>query len=218
MAKSNLGDYKSLAKRAEEAAMDDDREEKRQEKKRLRAAERRARAAAIRAEDDGLNPDIGLNDSQFDASTYQDTDFSRHSFIDLLVKSGRQQQDKTLTPDSDAASGELFRKDGRMSDSEDDRMHKHADGDDGGENGRTDKDSSVSLHQDLRREKKKHFDELQEVLQPPVPPGPNNWVPDKLDPIDNGGFECSPDNGSPVPYRLNGHVDIERGRPWKDSD
>ena len=43
---------------------------------------------------------------------------------------------------------------------------------------------------------------------------PGDWVPDKLDPIDNGGFAVSPDNGSPVPYRLNGHVDLQRVRPW----
>jgi hypothetical protein len=43
-------------------------------------------------------------------------------------------------------------------------------------------------------------------------------VPDKIDLTANGGFEISPDNGSPVPYRLNGHIDIQRGRPWKDSD
>lgn len=43
---------------------------------------------------------------------------------------------------------------------------------------------------------------------------PGDWVPDKLDPIDNGGFAVSPDNGSPVPYRLNGHVDLQRVLPW----
>lgn len=41
-----------------------------------------------------------------------------------------------------------------------------------------------------------------------------DWVPDKMDPLQNGGFSTSPDNGAPVPYRLNGHVDMERGRPW----
>lgn len=45
-----------------------------------------------------------------------------------------------------------------------------------------------------------------------------DWVPDKLDPLSNGGFTIAPDNGSPVPYKLNGHVDIQRGRPWNDND
>ena len=45
-----------------------------------------------------------------------------------------------------------------------------------------------------------------------------DWVPDKLDPTSNGGFTIAPDNGSPVPYKLNGHVDIQRGRPWNDND
>ena len=42
-----------------------------------------------------------------------------------------------------------------------------------------------------------------------------DWVPDKIDPTTNGGFGVSPENGAPVPYRLNGHVDIERGKPWE---
>jgi hypothetical protein len=41
-----------------------------------------------------------------------------------------------------------------------------------------------------------------------------DWVPDKVDRLQNGGFTTAPDNGSPVPYRLNGHVGIERGYPW----
>lgn len=56
-------------------------------------------------------------------------------------------------------------------------------------------------------------EELFEVRKPILEVS-GDWVPDKLDPANNGGFEVSPDNGSPVPYRLNGHVDIQRGRPW----
>lgn len=50
----------------------------------------------------------------------------------------------------------------------------------------------------------------------PIAGALHDWVPDKVDPLDNGGFALSPDNGSPVPYRLNGHVDWERGPPWGD--
>lgn len=45
-----------------------------------------------------------------------------------------------------------------------------------------------------------------------------DWVPDKVDRLQNGGFSTSPDNGRPVPYRLNGHVGIERGYPWAPSN
>ena len=45
-----------------------------------------------------------------------------------------------------------------------------------------------------------------------------DWVPDKPDKEANGGFGKEPDNGRPVPYRLNGHVKIERGLPWEPSN
>ncbi len=54
---------------------------------------------------------------------------------------------------------------------------------------------------------------ISEERSAPVRDLPGDWVPNKLDPTCNGGFEVAPDNGSPVPYRLNGHVDIQRGRP-----
>ncbi len=55
-------------------------------------------------------------------------------------------------------------------------------------------------------------------LAGPVREVTGDWVPSKLDPLSNGGFTIAPDNGSPVPYKLNGHVDIQRGRPWNDND
>ncbi len=62
---------------------------------------------------------------------------------------------------------------------------------------------------------KKNIGEMLGEVSGPVHELAGDWVPDKIDPTSNGGFEISPDNGSPVPYRLNGHVDIERGRPWE---
>lgn len=49
----------------------------------------------------------------------------------------------------------------------------------------------------------------------PLELSPGDWVPGKLDPISNGGFATPPDNGSPVPYSLNGHVDLEKKLPWQ---
>ncbi len=47
----------------------------------------------------------------------------------------------------------------------------------------------------------------------PVHDLPSDWVPDKLDLTSNGGFSIAPFNGSPVPYDLNGHVDLEQNGP-----
>lgn len=53
-------------------------------------------------------------------------------------------------------------------------------------------------------------------------PAPHNfvedWVPSDPDPTANGSFGTIPDNGSPVPYRLNGHLDIQRKLPWQIDD
>lgn len=43
----------------------------------------------------------------------------------------------------------------------------------------------------------------------------HDWVPSKVDRLHNGGFGIEPDNGFPVPYRLNGHLDIQRKLPWE---
>lgn len=43
----------------------------------------------------------------------------------------------------------------------------------------------------------------------------HDWVPSDPDPGDNGGFSIGADNGSPVPYKLNGWITIERGLPWE---
>ncbi|HEY9785182.1 MAG TPA: hypothetical protein V6D17_07255 [Candidatus Obscuribacterales bacterium] len=52
----------------------------------------------------------------------------------------------------------------------------------------------------------------------PVQPQLGDWVPSPVDPLANGGFGLSGDNGSPVPYRLNGHVDLDKtAYPW-DAD
>jgi len=55
-------------------------------------------------------------------------------------------------------------------------------------------------------------------LLAPIPGMLQDWVPDKVHRLQNGGFEKNPDNGSPVPYRLNGHVDIQRKLPWEADD
>jgi hypothetical protein len=71
--------------------------------------------------------------------------------------------------------------------------------------------------------KERHKDERDDeeyriIFAPPPQVKPNDWLPSGVDPLWNGGFTTPPDNGAPVPYHLNGHVDIERGRPWLHHD
>lgn len=54
-------------------------------------------------------------------------------------------------------------------------------------------------------------------LLKPIPNMLTDWVPDKPDRLHLGGFSIDPFNGSPVPYKLNGHIDIDRGYPWDDN-
>jgi len=223
--KSHRGDYKTIVEKDAEEAMEDyRRDKKRRARQKAEDLDRRREEAERKAErdsDDKDNYDLGLDTltakkgSQFDASTYQDTDFSRRSFIDLMIQSRPDSRDKPLSADDDdARSDDLFKKSAHPDDTA--FGDKGDDRDDDKYGAASDKDRDGKDKKDGDR--KRHFDEMSQVYQDPVPPGPNNWVPDKLDPLDNGGFELSPYNGSPVPYRLNGHVDLERGRPWKDSD
>lgn len=62
-----------------------------------------------------------------------------------------------------------------------------------------------------REDEKKTFEELTR----PIPGMLHDWVPDHVNRLQNGAFVKEPDNGFPVPYRLNGHLDIERKLPWE---
>jgi hypothetical protein len=42
-----------------------------------------------------------------------------------------------------------------------------------------------------------------------------DWVPSRPDRESNGGFGTNIGNGRPVPYKLNGHIEIERKLPWE---
>lgn len=138
--------------------------------------------------------DHDFDGSQFDTPSFQDSNFGRHSFIDLLLNSRPKIKDDLDKSDKN---------------SPEDYKHKN------------DSEPGISIHEEALRDKERHkdraYDELMELLASPEI-GPNQWVPDKLDPLNQGGFTTSPDNGSPVPYRLNGHVDLERAVPWKDAD
>lgn len=75
--------------------------------------------------------------------------------------------------------------------------------------------------EDRRRDRRKEFltdEELMKELSRLPEAAPDDWVPDKADPVNNGGFSIAPDNGSPVPYKLNGWIDFQRKYPWEDEN
>lgn len=88
-----------------------------------------------------------------------------------------------------------------------------------------DRQDNLDIHdkerQDRRRERRKEFltdEELMRELSRLPQAAPDDWVPDKADPVNNGGFSIAPDNGSPVPYKLNGWIDFQRKFPWEDEN
>lgn len=81
-----------------------------------------------------------------------------------------------------------------------------------------DDESQLSADDDLRTDLLEDIDAKRWKQLTDVDVQLHDWVPDKVHRQQNGGFELAPDNGSPVPYRLNGHVGIERGLPWKAND
>ncbi len=65
-------------------------------------------------------------------------------------------------------------------------------------------------------ERKKKERETWKDLTAPIRGRFHDWVPDRVNRLHNGAFEKEPDNGFPVPYRLNGHLDIQRKLPWEE--
>lgn len=68
-----------------------------------------------------------------------------------------------------------------------------------------------------RQEEKKAVGERkvfeEEEKGAPVHELTGDWVPGPIDLTSNGGFSIEPFNGSPVPYDLNGHVNVQHGKP-----
>ena len=84
-----------------------------------------------------------------------------------------------------------------------------------------DKDKRDKEKEDRRKDRRREFlsdEELMRELSRLPEAAPDDWVPDKPDPVNNGGFSTSPDNGSPVPYKLNGWIDLQRKFPWEDDN
>lgn len=146
--------------------------------------------------DDEDRDDSSYDGSQFNGSSFADKSFAKHDYRDIKTKSSAVAR---LSGDDDhKESGRIHHKRDEISTKPDDHDHgeKH----------------------DSRAKDKAPIDDpeghvIKQDRSGPVAELPGDWVPDKLDPTSNGGFGVIPDNGAPVPYRLNGHVDIQRGRP-----
>lgn len=121
-----------------------------------------------------------------------DTDFKKKSFDDLKDLDGSRAEvgrdrDRSMRPDE--ADGHDLRRD--------DIKYLFLD----------DRDYRCKAKED----EKKTFEELTR----PIPGMLHDWVPDHVNRLQNGAFVKEPDNGFPVPYRLNGHLDIQRKLPWE---
>jgi hypothetical protein len=144
----------------------------------------------VKAEENNEGDDR-YDGSEFNASSFEDTNFRKTDYRDLRSTNPAAAQLVKENSESLTKGGNRL-------------MHKHRESNGVPEVGNS-TDKGPIKNPDGRV--------IDKERSGPVRDLPGDWVPDKLDPVSNGGFEISPENGAPVPYRLNGHVDIQRGRP-----
>jgi hypothetical protein len=186
-------------------------------KDRKKTYDRDDQGADMKVADDATDGDLDSDDS-FDryaklrkawTSDFVDTDFSATDFSDL--KNLRGKGLAVGRPDVNATDSD------RDSIGPKDDDHK-------------DYDSSIDLSDDrddemrdflksridydkkkIKREDREKYKELTRDI-----PGVfHDWVPSPVDRLQNGGFTGEPGNGYPVPYNLNGFIEIERKLPWE---
>jgi hypothetical protein len=127
--------------------------------------------------------------TEFDASSFEDTSFAKTDYRELQS--------------TNSAGAQLVRDNDHFPE----KKQKN-------QENKNDITSNISAIKDSSAKESNRI--TKEERKAPVKDLPGDWVPDKLDLTSNGGFGIAPDNGAPVPYRLNGHVDIQRGRPWAE--
>jgi hypothetical protein len=142
------------------------------------------------ADEDKNADDNRFDGSEFKASSFQDTDFAKPDYKEL------RRTGAPIGPYGKLIEAEVSKENKPMRKPKDERGIAPAGG--GGESNRPEKGKS-SLAEDEKL--------------PPITDLPSDWVPDAVHLTSNGGFSTAPFNGSPVPYTLNGHPEIERGRP-----
>lgn len=144
-------------------------------------------------------------------SDFQDTDFSKNSFRDFKDDPGRSVFDeKSGDPSREAKGGDRDSRRDKVRDSEHSLIGAASAG-----AFSTYDDDWRRLHDIRKRELRD--EERMKLLTRPIPNMLHDWVPSKVDRRQNGGFTIAADNGYPVPYTLNGWVEIERDFPWGGS-
>lgn len=119
--------------------------------------------------------------------SFVDTDFGMHTFQDL--------KDNNDLNALAAMRADFKDDDGKRADDDHD----------------VDKDDRDDYRKRMKDDDKRAFRDL----TAPIPGMFHDWVPSKPDRGQNGAFTMAPDNGSVVPYKLNGWVEIQRKLPWE---
>ncbi len=132
------------------------------------------------------NPTDGSKSSEFDRSEFKREDFATHDFD----KNDYRQIEERGDSDGKPGKGDDSHK------SDDDKMG-----------------ISKEVKDDVSHRANRDQDKDQKKVSEPVHELAGDWVPDKIDATNNGGFGVAPDNGAPLPYNLNGHIDLQRERP-----
>lgn len=190
-------DKKRLKERERERLMDiRDREAEKREQDESRDDGRERRDRRDRRDDkdhalDHDRPDKSFDGGQFKKPDFIDTDFHKRMYRDSF----RTDLDSVMSLGPlelfDDAMKRLTAADDRVFSAHDDDLDTR------------DRDPDAYTYRELRK---------------PIDRMLHDWVPSDPDPVANGAFAIDEDNGRPVPYRLNGHLDFQRGLPWLPSD
>lgn len=204
---------------------DDRRDERKRDDRKLRDKE----------EDDDDDNDRDRLRSKW-LEDFQDTDFRKKTFDDFLLRDPRRDSRADSRDDDDGDDRDPETKSDRDEKAKrEDRERRHelsdmrpdsseladqatlpGDDDDDVDDGRVTEQPVLGGDYEDDPAIKKDDERVFLDLIKPVPGMLQDWVPDRVNRLHNGAFEKEPDNGFPVPYRLNGHLDIERKRPWAE--
>lgn len=189
---ADISRYKKRAREDDEKRARKELEEQRQEEA---SRDTHSRDSNDTSKDRDHPNDTGLDGGQFKRPDFIDTDFHKPSFRDDTFRTKLPDYDETTRVRLFSDALDRISKIPRVTSVKGDDISSQA------------PTASLAGKDDWR---------TWTQLLKPTPLG--DWVPASVDPEDNGGFGVDDGNGRPVPYRLNGHVGIERGYPWDPSN
>ena len=147
---------------------------------------------------DGSRND-SFDGSEFNASTFVDSDFRKQTYRDLF-NSAAQAQNRAAFFGSRSGSSKC----GSTGASSTATLNNT-------------RNNYFSCDPDHRKKVEKDRENFNKLTRP-VYFIPGEWAPSNIDITSNGGFTDPTNNGSPVPYRLNGHLNLQRNFPWEDEN